>query len=312
MRLLQHGALIAVSMLTLLSCHSVNEKDVESGKEKEIADLTVMDVKQFAPPGVKMEEETRADFENDGQEDKQLPPGDKQLPGKPAAATTQDWTRKIIKTADINVEVKDHELFYNLLYEKVKNLGGYISSEEQTQDDYRIQNHLIIKVPVAQFDNAITGIDKDVLNVVQRKISSQDVTAEVIDTRSRMMAKKKVRQRYTELLGMAKTMEDVFTVEKEINSIQEDIEAADGRLSYLGHASAYSTINFTYFQVLNAAAKKMGDPGFGTQLKDALSAGMSWISWLLLSAISVWPLWLFAVSGYWLFKRRFRKIKVSR
>ncbi|MCG2613605.1 DUF4349 domain-containing protein [Terrimonas sp. NA20] len=309
MRLLQYGALIAVSMLTFLSCNSTNEKADSVSKKETEANVAVTELKQFSPP--EAEQDTPTDFEKEYQENEQQPPGAKQPSRTVTHVEAQDWSRKIIKTAEINVEVKDHQLFYNLLNQKVKNLGGYISSEEQNQDDYRIQNHLVIKVPVTQFDNAISGIDKDVLSVVQRKISSQDVTAEVIDTRSRMMAKKKVRQRYTELLGMAKTMEDVFTVEKEINSIQEDIEAADGRLNYLGHASAYSTINFTYFQVLNAAAKKSDDPGFVTQLKNALSTGMSWVSWLLLSAIAVWPLWLFILLGYWIFKRKFKRLKVS-
>ncbi|MBO9659336.1 MAG: DUF4349 domain-containing protein, partial [Chitinophagaceae bacterium] len=276
---------------------------------KEVAEVKITQLE--SPPEEKKFDQETNKYKNEVNEEQTQSPGAKQSSGTQVPAEPQDWTRKIIKTADINVEVKDHQVFYSLLNQKIKNLGGYIASEEQSQDDYRIQNRLVVKVPVAQFDNAISGIDKDVLTVVQRRISSQDVTAEVVDTRSRMMAKKKVRQRYTELLGMAKTMEDVFTVEKEINSIQEDIEAADGRLSYLGHASAYSTINFTYFQILNAAAKKTDDTGFGTQLKNALSAGMGWISWLFLSAIAVWPLWLFALAGYWLFRRKSKRMKVS-
>lgn len=309
MKFLHCGVLIVVSMLVLLSCKNDRNKSLTQSADKTVSEVKITQLE--SPPEEKEFDQEANKYKNEVQEEQPQSPGAKQSSGTQVPSEPQDWTRKIIKTADINVEVKDHQVFYSLLNQKIKNLGGYIASEEQSQDDYRIQNRLVVKVPVAQFDNAISGIDKDVSTVVQRRISSQDVTAEVIDTRSRMMAKKKVRQRYTELLGMAKTMEDVFTVEKEINSIQEDIEAADGRLSYLGHASAYSTINFTYFQILNAAAKKMDDTGFGTQLIEALSAGMSWISWLFLSAIAVWPLWLFVLAGYWLFRRKFKRVKVS-
>ena len=87
------------------------------------------------------------------------PPGEKQekqeqhkqLPTTKDVIKT-DWDKKIIKTAGINLEVKDYNTFYVSLREKVKSLGGYIAQEEQSQSDYKIENNMTIKVPVSQFD----------------------------------------------------------------------------------------------------------------------------------------------------------------
>jgi hypothetical protein len=45
-------------------------------------------------------------------------------------------------------------------------------------------------------------------------------------------------------------MKEILQVQQEINSIQEQMESASGRINYLSHQSAYSTIHLQYFQYL--------------------------------------------------------------
>lgn len=203
-----------------------------------------------------------------------------------------DWDKKIIKTASLNLEVKDYNSFYSSLRDKVKGLGGYIAQEEQSQSDYKIENTLAIKVPVDQFDNALVQLTDKAEKINEKKISSQDVSTEYIDTRSRMESKKQVRQQYIELLKQAKNMEEILNVQSEINSIQEEIEAAAGRVEYLGHSSAYSTINLTYYQVLNSSAIDTDKPSLGAKLSTAFKTGLGWITELFVGLVAVWPLFL--------------------
>ncbi len=174
----------------------------------------------------------------------------------------------------------------------MRSLGGYVAQEEQTQSDYKIENTLTIKVPVDQFDNAVVLFTNNVEKINERKISSQDVTTEFVDTKSRMESKKQVRQRYMDLLKQAKNMEEILSVQSEINGIQEEIESATGRIEYLGHSSTFSTINLTYYQVLNSSAKDTDSPSFGTKLSSAFKTGWSWIGELFVGLVSIWPLFL--------------------
>lgn len=224
----------------------------------------------------------------------------------------EDWDRRIIRTADLTVEVKDHQAFYASLRQKVRDLGGYIASEDQAQDDYKIQNSLVIKVPVAQFDDALSGLNNGIITITQKKVSSQDVTAEMVDTRSRLESKKKVHKRYTELLSSAKNMEEMFAIEREVNQIQENIEAADGRLNYLGHAAAYSTINLTYFQMLNPVMKENDSPGFGTKLRESFASGWHWIGGILLGLISIWPFLVLVIFLYWFLRKKLGRVAESK
>ena len=218
--------------------------------------------------------------------------GKKKQPGQSQPVPNPDWDKKIIKNASLNLEVKDYKSFYSSFREKVRNLGGYVAQEEQTQSDYKIENTLVIKVPVDQFDNALAQLTSNVEKINERKISSEDVTAEFVDTRSRMEAKKQVRQRYMDLLKQAKNMEEILSVQSEINATQEEIESAAGRIEYLGHSSAFSTINLTYYQVLNSSAKDNTRPSLGTKITDSFRTGLGWIVDLFVGLVSIWPLFL--------------------
>jgi len=179
---------------------------------------------------------------------------DKAKKNQQSPVVKQDWDKKIIKTANLNLEVKDYNIYNTSLREKLKQFGGYIAQEEQSQSEYKIENIITIKIPVAQFDDAVNSISSNAKELHEKKITSEDVTTEVIDTRSRLEAKKQVRLRYLDLLKQAKNMEEILSVQSEINGIQEQIESAAGRMEYLQHSSSFSTIHLTFYQVLNGAA----------------------------------------------------------
>lgn len=226
-----------------------------------------------------------------------------QLPQHQQPAIKPEWDKKIIKTASLNLEVKDYNNFYSSLREKVRAAGGYIAREEQSQSEYKIENSLTIKVPVDQFDNAVVQLTSSTEKINEKKITSQDVTTEVIDTKSRMEAKRQVRLRYMDLLKQAKNMEEILSVQSEINGIQEEIEAAAGRIEYLGHSSTFSTIHLTYYQILNSSAKDTSEPSFGTKLSSAFRIGWSWIGDLFVGLISIWPLFLLIFTCIIVYKR---------
>ncbi len=238
------------------------------------------------------------------------PPGTDQKQKQPVSKTQSsnpDWDKKIIKTAALNFEVKDYKAYSSSLREKVRTVGGYIAQENENQSEYQVENTVVIKVPVEQFDNALSVLTGGIDKLNEKKITSQDVTAEYVDTRSRLEAKKQVRQRYLGLLSQAKNMEEILNVQSEINDIQEEIESAAGRINYLSHSAAYSTINATFYQVLNVSAKDDGRPSFGERIGAAFRSGWGWVGELFVGLISIWPLLLITIAVIAYFKRPLNK-----
>jgi hypothetical protein len=221
-----------------------------------------------------------------------------------APAANPDWDKKIIRTADLHIEAKNFKVFADRLHRAVKRSGGYIAGEQQTQSPSTIENTVTIKVPVDQFEDLLLEVASDSDRLVEKKISSEDVTTQLVDTRSRLETKKEVRERYLELLKQARGMKDILAVQDVINNLQEEMDAAAGRIAYLGHSAAFSTVNLTFYQVLDATVKDDPSPSFWHKVKDAVDGGWTWASSLVLGLISIWPLLLLGGLGWMAVRRR--------
>lgn len=234
-------------------------------------------------------------------------------PVKPSQvpASKPDWNKKIIKTGSLNVEVKEYEKFNQLVHTAANKFGGYIADEQQTETDYKIENTITIKVPVDQFQSAVDYLTNGDGKMNEKKISSEDVTTQYVDTKSRLEAKKQVRLRYLDLLKQAKNMEEILQVQNEINEIQEEIESAAGRINYLSNASAMSTIHLTFYQVLNATAADPDNRSLWEKVKTAFLTGWNGVGDVLIGLVYIWPLLIIvAVIAWWLKRFSFRPRKI--
>jgi len=218
------------------------------------------------------------------------------------------WDKKIIKTASLKLEVKDIKRCNESVHQTINQYGAYIASEEQHLVDEMTETTMTLKVPVAHFEdmmNQLSGFDA---KVIERKISTDDVTAQVVDTRSRLETKKQMRLKYLEFLKQSKNMTEVLQVQQEIDGIQVEIEAATGRVNYLSQQALYSTINLVYYQPVAGFSPVNKDPGFFSRVSEAFKLGVNWIADIFVALISIWPLVLL-ISLAWVGWRRFRMVK---
>lgn len=276
------------AMLLFIACNK-GYKEQSSKPEPEMKELNLSDMNYST-------DTTAAPYDQEANDKKKQPVIKQQV-------VNPEWDKKIIKNATVSIEINDYKIYYSSLKEKIRNLGGYVAQEEQSQSDYKIQSTVVIKVPVDRFDNAVASLTTGTEKINEMKISSQDVSAEYVDTRSRIEAKKQFRNRYMDLLKQAKNMEEILSVQSEINSIQEEIESATGRLNYLGQSAAYSTINLTFFQVLNTSANDELTPTFGSKMKDAFKTGWDMVVDLFVGIIYIWPLLLFSFAFFLIYKK---------
>lgn len=218
------------------------------------------------------------------------------------STTFENWDKQIIKTANLTVEVNDYKKFKQNLQQAVTNLGGFIADEEQVLTNNHYQTTATLRVPVAYFNKLIDFFDNDSISIIQKKISSSDVGAEMVDVAARMEAKKQIKQQYVQLLQQAKNMEDVLHIQNEINAIQEQIEAAAGRKNYLNNATAFSTIFLTYSskEITEAATTS----SFANQATHAFSNGFSIVKGLLVFIINIWPFLIVGAVLLWLWRRK--------
>jgi hypothetical protein len=290
-----------IAMTTLLACDKLKTKKNEDimlkspGASTDVVADTTMAYEmipdaQTSPPPPKQEP-----GEPNRTKEKELP--SKQPESKP------DWNKKIIKTADLNIETKSYPLFTKKVNETANRFGGYIAEEQQTETEYKIENVVTIKVPVDQFQSAVDYLSIGDGKINEKKITSEDVTSQYVDTKSRLEAKRVARLRYLELLKQSKNMEEILQVQREIDDIQEEIESAVGRINYLVNASAMSTIHITYYQVLDVAAKEVENPGFFKEVGNAIVTGWRGVGEVIVGLAYIWPLLLVVVGVIWYLRK---------
>jgi len=266
-----------------------------------------------------MAELQKTDSQKNNQNEKQQIPVGKNLPFATDSTTSPlqapvtlhtDWDSKIIKNATLKVEIKDFKKYNNYVHSIVKQYGAYVAQEEQTLSDEKSETSITIKVPVAQFENMMNALPADDGKVMEKKIITDDVTGEVVDTKSRLEAKKQLRLKYLEFLKQSKNIEEVLQVQSEVDNIQQQIESAAGRVSFLNQQTAFSTINLNFYQPMDGYKPTNETPSFLTRLSGAFKTGGSWIAELFVGLVSIWPLLLVALTIYFGWKK-LRPSKVS-
>lgn len=230
----------------------------------------------------------------------------------PSAKTTTEVSKKIIKEGDINFETNDVKQTRNSIYNALSKLGGYISEESETNSsDYnRKEYNLKIRIPAKSFDQFLNGVTAVAEKIDSKNIRIKDVTAEYIDITTQLSNKKKLEERYLELVKKANRMADLLEIENKLTEIRTDIESTQGRLNYLVKQVEYSSLDITFY-TKKIAVQDNGNT-FGYRLRSALADGWVVLGGLFFGFIQLWPIWiLFGIFIYlirrWRRKRRDRQ-----
>ena len=100
-------------------------------------------------------------------------------------------------------------------------LGAYIARKNKPAPMKKRKRLLPSKVPVDQFENMINQLPGEEDKVLERKISTEDVTGDIVDTKARLEARKQMRAKYPELLKQSKNMEDALSVQNSVNGCRK-------------------------------------------------------------------------------------------
>lgn len=214
--------------------------------------------------------------------------------------------QKIIKEATLRFETDNLESAFNQIQKAVTTNKARIINDSEGKDYATVFRNLTVKVPSQNFDRFITDISKGVSYFEVKSISAEDVTEQFIDLTSRLKTKKKLEERYLEILKKANKVSEILEIEEQISTIREEIEAKEGQLKYLESRVSESTITIEFYKTI--AEKEGVKISYGSKLWTAVKSGFYSLSDLLISLLSVWPfVILFVVVVYFIRKRLKRK-----
>lgn len=188
----------------------------------------------------------------------------------------------------------------------VRRSGGYISTAAETRADGEWRQTATIRVLPAQFHTLLSGLAG--LGIIEeKKLSTNDVTAEHADVTARLQTKRAVAQQYTTLLVKAQKIKAILDIEEKLGEVREEIEATESRLKTLNNEVAYSTIELTLYQPLPQSIPDAPIVSLGSRVVGAFYGGWQLLLSLLVGTISLWPVFLLGMGGWGLWRRRSRR-----
>ena len=157
----------------------------------------------------------------------------------------------IIRTGTLTVQVEKFSEAERQVNTIVEDAGGYIEQSSASLDDTIKSGWFRIRVPQDEFTAVIARFEE--LGTVRHKeMGSEDVSAAIVDTEARIANLRRQELRLGELLGQAKTLDEILRVENELNRVRYQIESYEGQLKYLQNRVAMATIALSL--------KEPGDP----------------------------------------------------
>lgn len=209
--------------------------------------------------------------------------------------------RKLIKTGTIEFETENLNETNARIISSVKNLGGYISNENEYNNNYgQITINLTVRIPSKNFDTLLSEVSKGVTHFDNKSINVKDVTEEFVDIQARIKTKKELETRYLQILEKAKTVKEILEIERELGNLRADIESFEGRLKYLKDQVSFSTLDISFYELTQVEKSNK----FGEKFIDGFASGWENLIWFFIGLTNIWPFIILIIVLIWFIRRR--------
>ena len=201
------------------AAYGVNSSAKLSMKSMAMADSVSFDNAEYA-----MEEEAP------------MAPALRQAQG-PQESQEEVFERKLIRTGNVSIEVQSVSDAEEKIAQWAKSLGGYVTNA----NTWEMGAGFTVRIPSERFDEAMADAG-NFGRITNRSVNSQDVSDNYYDIKSRLETKYILRDKLTNYLSQAKDIKDLLEIERQLNSVIEDIESTESRFKRLSNQIDYSTI----------------------------------------------------------------------
>lgn len=178
----------------------------------------------------------------------------------------EEFERKLIKTGNLTIKVKDLAQSEENIEKWAKQFGGYVSYSSTNE----YNSYFTVKVPCQKFEQAMeTAGEFGVLT--HKDVNSQDVSEQFYDLKTRLETKKILQTNLKNYLTQAKNLKDILEIERELNNVTTEVESMEGQLRRLSSRIDFSTINISLVLERGQTSGDIHRPTFAEELKDFFS-----------------------------------------
>ena len=209
--------------------------------------------------------------------------------------------RMVIYNAYVSLETGDIEGTLAKIRSLTESYGGYVAGSSRSSYGMQATAEITIRVPKDKFHVAVQEIE-GYGKVLDERTTSEDVTEQYIDLKARLENLQRQEKRLSEILDMARTVEEVLEVERELERVRGEIESLQGQINYLERSVAMSVITVS----LKEPLPPFTPPGmdWGETFETALRGFFAVVRGLIILIVSLLPIIVIGIPAYYLYRRR--------
>jgi hypothetical protein len=161
--------------------------------------------------------------------------------GQPVVAKDVALARSVIRTGSLTVTVRDVDAAARDVVAGAERAGGFLEGEEST---LAAGTTLTVRVPPERFTATLDAVSR-LGTVVERKVSTTDVTGDVADVDGRLAAATTSRDRLRDFLAKATTTGEVTELESDLATREGELESLQSRRRALSDQTSYASVTAT-------------------------------------------------------------------
>lgn len=181
----------------------------------------------------------------------------------------------LVRTADLTVRTPHVEDALAKARDLAAAAGGYAGDEDTSVDSGgHARSSVQLRVPPAAYDKLLDDL-AGLGTLLDRKVSVQDVTGQVVDVGSRIRSQQASVARVRALMDRAGQLSDVVSLEGELSTREAALESLEAQQASLKSRTnlATVTLRLTEPPVRPAEPRPKKHDGFGTSVGNALGDG---------------------------------------
>ncbi|HEY3248441.1 MAG TPA: DUF4349 domain-containing protein, partial [bacterium] len=149
--------------------------------------------------------------------------------------------RKIVRTAQLAVDVDQFDDASRRLVQIAERAGGFVAESSYTEDTGVPAGSFTLRIPAARFAAVLAELDA-LGEITQRQISGQDVTEEFVDLQARIHNLERHEQQLLSFMDRATKVSDLLAIEEQLARVRGEIEQLTGRMRFLERSADLATV----------------------------------------------------------------------